>query len=417
MPDDDVDSVGNLIDLASRKSAEKSAWFAQLKTGAKGIVLATVSNAVIIFANDPELSGMLAYNEFTCRPVLLRSPPTTAGLTAAGPFPRSWEASDRTLFQAYFERIHNPKFSSHIIGNAMESVAVGRRFHPVRDYLRSLVWDGVDRIDYWLQKTFGTPDDAYHRAIGSRFLLAAVRRIMRPGCKYDTVLLLEGAQDIGKSRACRALFGDDWFTDTLPSDLRGRDAADALTGVWGIEFAEIEHLLRSEPEESKAFISRQIDRYYPRYSHAFVERPRQCVFVGTTNRDDYARDSSGNRRLWPAACQFAVVEWVMDNRDQLWAEAVADEPDAVLWLDDDVARAAASSEQAQRYQEDPWEEQVMAFLSGRYDASIPEILVSGVHVPIERCDKRSQMRVADILRSRGWRRNRGGALGRRWHAP
>jgi predicted P-loop ATPase len=410
MPDD----TGKLIDLASRKPVEELTYLNRLKTGTDGTVFATVSNAMILLLNDPILKGMAAYNEFACRAVLTRPPPETERKTTPGPFPRSWDRADEAFVQSYFQAVHNDNFNAPIVGTAMTGAASGNRFHPVQDYLDGLKWDGTRRASVWLHAVFGCPSDAYHHAVATKFLSAAVRRVRHPGCKFDAMLLLEGEQNIGKSRACRALFGEEWFTDTLPSDLRGRDAADALTGVWGVEFSEIEHLLRSEPEEVKAFLSRQIDRYHPRYGRDVVLRPRQCVFIGTTNRDDYARDSTGNRRLWPVTCTQVNVEWIEKHRDQLWAEACELEPSAKLWLIETDANAQATERQAQRYQEDPWEEQIAGFITLRAEIGIPEILQECLKLQTDRQDKRAQMRVADILRSRGWRRNTGGSIGRKW---
>ncbi len=398
--------------------APDEGWKSLLATNDEGATLPTVSNAVLILLHDQHLAGSLAYNDFTYRSMLRCAPPATGGITTSGAFPRAWEDADRVLIHAYLQRRYSAKFADSTVGNAMFAASHACHFHPVREYLASLIWDGLPRIGAWLGDAFGCETDPYHHAIASKFLMAAVRRVRLPGCKFDTMLLLEGAQDLGKSRACRALFGDEWFTDTLPTDLTSRDASDALTGVWGVEFSEIEHLLRSEPEEAKAFLSRQVDRYYPRYARTLVERPRQCVFIGTTNRDDYARDPSGNRRLWPATCQFADVDWIIGARDQLWAEAVQLEPNVNLWLDDAETYRTATSIQGQRYAEDPWTIRIAEWCAFKLECRIPDILTLCLNLPIERCDKSSQMRVANILRTQGWTRNKGGSqVGRKWTPP
>jgi putative DNA primase/helicase len=304
----------------------------------------------------------------------------------------------------------------------MVGAAAKQAFHPVRDYLASLQWDGVPRIGSWLADVFGAAIDPYHHAVGSKFLQAAVRRVRRPGCKFDNILVLEGPQDIGKSRACRILFGADWFTDNLPTDLSGRDISDALQGIWGVEFAEIEHLLRATPEAFKAFLSREVDRFRAPYGRQQVERPRQCVFIGTTNSDDYARDSTGNRRLWPVKCHGKVnTEYLRDNRDLLWAEAAATEPSANLWLDDDAIADEARRQQNERREEDPWESGILKFLVTAGSAVlIPDILTNHLQLTKDRQDKRAQMRVAAILRRAGWKRIYGrlsGELGRFWERP
>lgn len=394
-------------------------WKMRLVKNNEGVPLPTLSNALIIFANDPELTGMLAFNEFSSRAVLLHPPPTTEGVTTPGPFPRAWEEADRAFSLAYLQRAYNSRFKMDTAASAMMGAASAKRFHPVRDYLAGLVWDGIPRIGAWLHDAFGAEVDPYHHAVGTKVLQAAVRRARQPGCKFDSMLVLEGEQNIGKSRACRALIGDQWFTDALPPDLGSHKTADQLQGVWGIEFAEIEHLLRSEPEGIKAFLSRQIDRFHAPYGRMPIERPRQCIFIGTTNSDDYARDSTGNRRLWPVRCLFANADWIEENRDQLWAEAAATEPAANLWLDDAVVRAEATVQQEARHDEDPWEGGILAYLGARMSSvTIPEIMQDHLHLPIERHDKASQLRIAKILRRGGWRRGlgreNGGPPVRRW---
>lgn len=313
-----------------------------------------------------------------------------------------WEDHDRAFCLSYLQRLYNPQFKMEAVNNAMAGAAVTQKFHPVRHYLKSLKWDGVLRLGSWLVDAFGVEVDPYHFAVGSKFLRAAVRRIKDPGCKFDSVLILEGPQNIGKSRACRKLFGDEWFTDNLPSDISGRDMSDALQGVWGVEFGEIEHLLRSEPESIKAFLSRQIDRYRPAYGRMPVERPRQCVFIGTTNNDDYARDATGNRRLWPVKCEFADVEWIERWRDQLWAEAYATEPGAPLWLEDEVVQAEALSQQEARHDEDPWEDGILGYLLGRKAITIPEIMAEHLQLSKDKQSKAFQMRIAKIIKRDGW---------------
>jgi putative DNA primase/helicase len=371
---------------------------------------------MVIFSNDPDLKGMFALNSFSGRAVLTRSPPPTEGIVAPGPYPRTCEEADRSLCLAYLQRLYASQFKMETVNAAMSGVAVACNFHPVRDYIDGLCWDGVPRVAHWLSDAFGAALDQYHHAIGVKFLCAGVRRVRKPGCKFDTILVLEGPQNIGKSRACRALFGDDWFSDNLPADMSGRDISDSLQGLWGIEFAEIEHLLRAEPETIKAFLSRQIDRFRPAYARMPIERPRQCIFVGTTNSDDYARDSTGNRRLWPVRCDFADADWVAKNRDQLWAEAAVLEPTAKLWIEEESVQTESLAQQAARHDEDPWEDGILAYLVSRCGSSVTvsEIMADHLHLSKDKQDKRGQMRIAKILRHAGWHRNQGGNLGRRW---
>jgi putative DNA primase/helicase len=387
-----------------------------------GKALATLSNGMLILSGDPNLRGMLGYDEFSSQHLLMRAPPVSeAGdMPLPGPYPRPWTPADVAYVQAYLQRVHAPRYNRQNTEDAMLAEAEKRRFHPVRDWLNGLKWDGFSRIDEWLSRAFGAPKDSYTRAVGAKFLIAAVRRVRQPGCKFDTVPVLEGGQGIGKSRAVKALFGESWFSDAMPDDLAGKDAAMALLGVWGLEWGEIEQLIRSEPETVKAFLSRGVDRYRPPYGKAYIERPRQGVLIGTTNAQDYLRDITGNRRIWPISCQHADPDWVAENREQLWAEAAARErAGEALWIDDEEAQKTAVTAQNERMIEDVWTDHVRKILFNRTYVTVAEIL-SHLNVPRERQGKREQMRVGAILTSEGWKRRSewsGSKTYRVWRLP
>lgn len=419
----DDDRAGKIIDMASGKRLDALAWYTRLQRNEKGAVLPTVANAMVICANDPTLRGLLAFNAFRSEHLLTREPPPCedGSPPLAGPYPRSWGAEDVALIQAYVQRVWCSRFARGTVEDAMLAEAAVRRFHPVVDWLDALRWDGKRRLDLWLTNTFDCENNAYHRAVGAKFLIAAVRRVRHPGCKFDYMLVLEGAQGIGKSRSLEELFGHDWFSDAIPPDLSSRDAAMALLGVWCLEFAEIEHLIRNEVETIKAFLSRSVDRYRPPYGRAYVDRPRQGVLVGTTNSEDYLRDSTGNRRVWPVRCSVASPDWVRVNRLDLWAEAAvreaAGEP---IWLQGDELQLGATEAQAQRMTDDMWHDAVAAWLVGRTEVKIPHILSDALSIPRERQGKAQEMRVASVLRQLGWIKSHGrrkGGFGKLWFAP
>lgn len=367
----------------------------------------TVGNLMLILSHDPQLAGMLSHNEFTSQSLLTRAPPPVedGGALACGPFPRPWTGEDVSLVQAYIQRTWIAKAGRQTVEEAMSADASLRRFHPIRDWLATLEWDGTPRINQWLMRTFGATDDSYHEAIGSKFLIAAVRRIRQPGCKFDYMVVLEGGQGIGKSTAIKEMFGEKNFSDAIPEELASRDAALALLGVWVLEFAEIQHLIRNEVEVIKAFLSRSTDRYRPPYGKYYVERARQGVLIGTTNATDYLRDVSGNRRIWPVRCQFSDVEWLIENRDQLWAEAGAREAAGEsIWLDDVEVRDQATQAQAERMSDDVWSEPVEDWLSVRHEATTADALTMALGIPRERQSKKEEMRVAAIIAKAGWER-------------
>lgn len=412
--------------------APQPSWLKQIQRGASGVPLPTVANALVIMANDPKFNGMMGHNAFTSQHLLMRYPPLAqdgdVGLN--GPYPRGWGAEDVSLIQAYMQRVWADRFRRSDIEASMQAHAATRMFHPIVEWLNSLVWDGVARLDHWIVKVFDPVnyegEKAYHQAVGVKFLIAAVRRVRSPGCKFDHMPIFEGDQGIGKSTVLRRLFGDDYFSDAIPPDLSSRDTALALMGIWCLEFAEIEHLIRNDPEIVKAFFSRQVDRYRPPYARDFVSRPRQLVMAGTTNNDDYLRDSTGNRRFWPIQCQAARVEWIDENREQLWAEtAFREAAGESIWMDDEKISAHAAKAAENRMTDEVWEPAILKWLADpetslKVPMTSARVLEFALGMSKEKMTKASTMRVGSVLRALGWirttRRLREGRI-RLWLAP
>jgi len=387
---------------------------ARLELNDKGGVHPHVANALAILAYDPLVAGLVGYNEFAEEPQLLRAPPALNpnDAPAPGPYPRAVRAADIVAVTAYMQRAHAPRFNRQVVEDAIRTEAERSRFHPVREWLSTLRWDGVARIDSWLVKAFGAPDTPYTRAVGAKFLIAAVRRVRKPGCNFDCMPVLEGGQGIGKSRCCRRLFGEDWFTDSMPADLTSKDGNQAVLSVWGIEFAEIEQLLRHDAETMKAFLSRPVERFRPPYERNYMKRGRECVFIGTTNATDYLRDTTGNRRIWPVPCVHADEQWVAQHRDQLWAEAAEREAAGeVLWLEED-AHAEAVEAQADRLVADVWAPRIRKFLGEKRavfatHVTTAEVLGDGLGFVASQMTKAAEMRAATVLTREGMVKTRG----------
>jgi predicted P-loop ATPase len=297
------------------------------------------------------------------------------------------------------------------IGRAIQAAARFNRFHPVQDYLNSLIWDGKPRIDTWLSVYLGADDSPYTRAIGPRFLISGAARILTPeGCKVDTMLTLEGPQGQGKSTALRRLF-EPWYTDRM-SAISTKDAAIEMAGIWGIEAAEMEAINRATTGASKSFISRQSDRYRPPYARHLVDQPRQSILVGTINPspdNGYLKDATGSRRIWPLGCGVIDIGALASDRDQLWAETVARfRAGAPWWLETPELEQLAAMAQAARFKSDVWEEPIKEWLGDRKITTVRELLEHVLGLNPQKPNRSAEMRVAAILKNRlGFSKHRG----------
>lgn len=246
---------------------------------------------------------------------------------------------------------------------AIEQMASENSFHPVREYILGLEWDGIPRIDAWLKKYVGAvAREPYLSAISRKVLCAMVARVFAPGIKFDHVLVLEGAQGIGKSTVADIL-GGEWFTDAK-LDLRDKDSMQTIFGRWVVELGELATIRHADLETTKAFISRRVDRLRISYGHYAQDFPRQTIFIGTTNADEYLKDPTGERRFWPVRCTKTLFDFesLRAVRDQLFAEAYFAWRDCgeSLYLGD-KERAASHLEQAERSEHDIWVDVISDF--------------------------------------------------------
>ena len=287
-------------------------------------------------------NGMvLMYNTFTSQIWVMMN----------GGKPAFFSEIERSLAQT---ALHNARVKaySNVIDAAMLNIAVRNSFHPVREYLDGLKWDGVPRIDTWLIDHMGAKASPYVKAVGSIVLIAAVRRVRQPGCKFDECLVLVGPEGLGKSSTLYA-FGHPWFSDSLPLGADPKETVERTTNVWICESAELIGNSPAKIAEIKAFLSRSDDGpFRAAYGRIPMNRPRQFVPIATTNDSVFLHSASGDRRFWPVEVYYAKDNF---DRNQLWAEATMREAagesirlDPSLW---DMAKAQQESHRV----EDPWE--------------------------------------------------------------
>ncbi|CAE6768599.1 hypothetical protein R69619_03735 [Paraburkholderia nemoris] len=318
-----------------------------------------------VMAADDLLRGLLRYDEMLRRAVVCGERPWEVAPS------RYWTDSDSTNLRIYFERQYHLMATNEAAASALHAYAEMNRFHPLRNYLSSLAWDGVQRIATWLVRYCGARDTPYVREAGRCFLVGAVARIFQPGCKLDTCMLLEGRQGIGKSRSIRMLAGD-YYSDAMPNLDDARTIGETTEGVWILEHSELAGLRKHEADTVKAFLSRSEDSYRPAYGRESLVVPRQFVMVGTCNPDaegTYLRDPTGGRRFWPVAVTACDVAALAEDRDQLWAEAVAAFWAGQHWWFEDAATVAqAEREVADRTQENPWLDRTARYLDANPQA-------------------------------------------------
>lgn len=250
--------------------------------------------------------------------------------------------------KSWLVKAYRIETQTNLILEVVKQIASENSFHPVRDYLDRLTWDGKPRINTWLKTHLGaTAPEPYLTEVSRKTLCAMIARVYQPGVKFDHMLILEGKQGVGKSSVCRILASQEWFSDTSV-DINSKDGMLNLQGAWVVEISELMAMKKVESEAYKSFFSRSVDRVRSPYNRMWEDYPRQCIFIGSTNESSYLKDKSGNRRFWPVEIDHCDQASLRRDRNQLFAEAkwvweLTGEP---LYLD-----LPESAEQALEYQE------------------------------------------------------------------
>lgn len=383
---------------------------------------ASTDNLIQILTKDPRWEGVVAWNEFQLRLVKTRPPPWGSTL-ATGSNDGAWCDEDDVRLAAWFARAYRMKVASKAASEVVAVAGEACRFHPVKQWLDGLVWDGVARCDHWLRECFGAPDDEITSAFGAKWLISGVARIYDPGCKVDTMLVLEGGQGVKKSTCLERLMPDEkWFLD-LRGDLDSKDTLQNLRGKWIAEISELSSVRRSDNEATKRFLSCRSDTYRDSYGRRSKDHPRQGILAGSTNggvNQAYLNDPTGGRRFWPVPCEKADDAWIVAHREQLWAEAreryMAHEP---WWLSPELELSAARL-QEDRQEVDSWSTDLLSWIATQPCVTISSCL-SHLGIDVGNHDRGKQMRVGSILVKAKWfqrgRDTSGGQNIRTWYPP
>lgn len=404
-------------------------WRRRLQRNVQGQPKACIFNVLLILEHDADLAGLFWLDEFGNRVVLDRHPPWPGGSQL------EFTEADATELAGWLgepER-YGATVKADLVMECVETIARRRKRHTVREYLERLQWDGVPRIGRMFVDLFGAQECEYALGVGPCFMVSAVSRILwrdaaqpTKGSKVDFMLVMEGQQGAGKTTAVLELFGADWYAEAMESPT-SKDFYQSLRGRWGVEIGEMDSFTKADVTKVKQAITSRHDTYRPSYGRTARSFRRECVFVGTTNKDDYLRDETGGRRFLPLKVGSVDLPAVIAARDQLWAEAVHLFRDGFRWWD---LPAHAVREQEARYSEDVWTERVWRWVNGKCDPrayehidiamqgpdgpiefTLGDVLLHGLHVDVARQDRSAQTRVGAILKRLGFSSWRSARLG------
>lgn len=381
-------------------------WQGKLIYGRRDQPVDCRENVMLVLCHHPIWRGALGFNAFASRTESLQRTPWGSG-------PGEWTTDDDRELGLWLAQGCDLLIRSEANLHAgVEMAAARHKFHPVVDYLKSLSWDGTDRLSHWLQDCCGVKDSPYVRLAGAFFLRAMVARVWKPGAKVDHMLVLEGGQGKGKSTALNILAGA-WFSDTQ-FKIGDKDALLQLEDVWLYEVSELDSFSRADTTAVKQFLTTLNDKFRGVYERRSKRRPRQVVMSGTTNQDRYLRDMTGNRRFWPVSVGDQVdLDRLREWRDQLFAQAFAEvQAGARWWPTREEEREHFIPAQDNRVIVDPWLDEIAKRLESdkQYDRRTftTAELLGVLGVSADKIDNAGQMakRIEQIMQALGWTRAR-----------
>ena len=340
-------------------------WKADLEYSKSGKLQCTIGNIILILENDPALRGHIVHDLFAGYDGVVGGLPWNKNAT-------QWADTDDANLRVWLEKNYDIT-GKEKIADALTAVLTRHSYHPIRDYLNGLTWDGTPRLERLIIDYIGAEDTELNRVMTRKHFTAAVTRVFKPGCKYDYCLVMTGPEGAGKSTLLNKM-GGQWFNDSITTT-EGKEGMDQLRRAWIIEMGELASIKRSDVESIKAYLSKRVDIYRAAYARRTAEHPRQCIFCGTTNEALFLKGDNGNRRFWiiavdPTLRKYTAWQDAIDrDRDQLWAEAVHYyKQGEKLYLDD---RLEAQAKQRQAEYNDDHDDPLADMLLNFLDAKLP----------------------------------------------
>lgn len=372
-----------------------------LDTNSRGVPLCNVNNASKVMEMDPRLRELVWDDTFLQRRM-------------TGNPPREWKDVDDINLTVFIQRdIGLVNMTRDIVKQAVARHSAQRQRNCVQEWLSPLKWDGKERIEEFFIRVFGADDTVYCRAAARNFFVSIVARIMQPGCKVDNMIVLEGDQGLRKSTALRKLVGDEWFAEQHESATNPKAFAEIIQGKVIVEISEMGAFSKAEVGRIKQIVTCQNDRFRNPFATYATDHPRQCVFAGTINGNDWNRDVSGARRFWPIECKKMVdINYILANREQLFAEALAiynrvppnassdDRMDACAdwWV---MPEEETREQQNMRYVADPWEEIIQEYVEDK-DRVTRQDIMHYLKIEPARQDEKANMRIGKCMIRLGW---------------
>lgn len=378
-------------------------WEDQLQLTEKHKCKNSTYNVRLILTNHADWLGKIRYDEFEEKTKYNGA---------------NWEDHNTTDCKTWLSEFYVIEVSTSTIDSIVDAIARSNSYHPVREYLQSLTWDGRERLPNWLREICGADDSLYHSEIGRMWLVSAVARVMIPGCQADSALvLISQEQGVGKSTAFHVL-GKSWTADSS-IDIGTKDAMQALSGVWIYELAELSSVRSARDVETvKSFITTRCDHYRSPYGHRYADHPRQIAFGGTSNNTKCLHDNE-NRRFWPVEVSQIDIERLTNEVDQLWAEAYSRFTNGETWHPETEELKNLIREHGLDHTEtDPWHDPI-ARLVEEYNMSdgitTEHILSTTIRLEVKDQTRAHEMRVSNVMKLLGYTNKRTMIDGRRCH--